>query len=208
VTGIRLFALSRSPIKLLGVITLLSIMTWLTARAGITLDFEFPNKLRQVPFLELVPVLGGCLIAALLRPRFYEWERLGERRSIVASTATVLIGIAVPVIPVLVGVLRLPREATWTYIPANVVLVTAIAFTLSALVGPAIGPPLAALAFVATCLLQNLEPALAGAIPLAKPPESEGPWIAAITATLIALAVHIHTAGASTLARRLNQNEE
>lgn len=84
---------------------------------------------------------------------------------------------------------------------------TALAFGLCALVGPAVGVPAAALAFLMVCLLQDLAPGLMAQVPLAMPPDRHGPWEAAIVLTAVAVAAQARTLGASDLAQRLVRNE-
>lgn len=206
--GIRLFVLSRCPVPLLGVLAALTALTALQPAGGIEFDYDKTGAARYLPFIELFPVLGACLVAALLRPRFHEWDRLGTWRPRVGVAATVLVGAALPVIPVLLGALRLPPQATWGYAPPNVVIVAAVAFALCALVGPAVGASLTALLFVGVCLLQDAAPAAVAFVPLAAPPATQGHWAAAIGATAVAVVVQVTTGGASGLARRSIRNQE
>lgn len=209
-TGLRLFLLSRSALGIVAFLVAMSGLAFVLWRFSVEINVDFVDRdpARQIPAAELVPVVTGCVLAAWMRPPFYEWERLGAARIGWYGTAATLVGIAAPLLPMAAAVIRLPAEATWQYIPANVLVVTAVAFVLCALLGPITGTVSALALFVAACLAQNLFPEAVGLLPLSAPPSRQGTWLAALVAVVIAVVIQLRTRGASTWSRQWVRNED
>lgn len=205
---VRLFLSARAalPISALWVAAILICV--LFARRAIPVDYARFNESRDIPVIEFVPIVTACIVAGLLRPRMYEWERLAIRRVGLLCGMLTLATTALAVLPVLVGATRLPDRVPWEFVPANVVTITAVAFALTALLGANTGAVLTLGVFLGACLVQNLAPAAAQVIiPLGRIEAPDPHWLAAGAACLLSVVVSAFTRGASAWSRNRIKNE-
>src|SRR5699024_3676852 len=170
-------------------------------RRAIPVDYAHFNPPRDIPVIEFVPIVTGCLVAGLLRPRMYEWERLAIRPPSVLCGLLTLASIAFATVPVYLAALRLPARVPWQFIPANVAAVTALAFILTALLGAVTGGLSTLVLFLASCLAQNLIPGIAGHIPLGNLTHPEPHWLATGLICLASALIIGITRGASAYSR-------
>ncbi|GAA4911656.1 hypothetical protein ACFPM3_10310 [Streptomyces coeruleoprunus] len=174
-----------------------------------------PEQIQRVPYVEIVAVATSIATAWLLRPRFWEWERLGGGHVRVHAAAVALVGLLLPLLPAAVAVLRLPPETRpWLVLPP-VLLFSALTFAATALVGPVGGGLLSLLAVAGGAVVLNLQPGAARVLPVSyaggqghRLPGMPYWWLGPLLMTAAALAVHATTAGATTWSRRLLRNEE
>lgn len=204
--GLRLFLSARVALPVSALWLAAAGVCVLQARRAIPVDYAWPNPARDIPVIEFAPIVTGCMVAGLLRPRMYEWEHLATRRVGALCGALALVSTALATVPVLLGATRLPAGVPWHYIPANVVTTTALAFALTALLGATAGGVVTLLLFLGACLAQNLVPDIAWLIPLGQP-ESPEPrwWAAAMCLATVAVVGRTRGAGAWSQARINNE---
>ncbi|WP_253864784.1 hypothetical protein [Prauserella halophila] len=184
-------------------------MSLLFARRAIPVDFARFHEARDLPIIEFVPIVTACIVAGLLRPRMYEWEHLATRRVGLLCGMLTLATTAIAVLPVLVAATWLPERVPWEFVPANVVIITAVACALASLLGATTGAVLTLLVFLGGCLVQNLAPEAAQVvIPLGRIEAPDPHWLAAGIACLLSAAISVYTRGASRWSRSRTRNED
>ncbi|GII94332.1 hypothetical protein [Sinosporangium siamense] len=193
-----------------------SVVAFLAARYAIVVDVFGPAvRAPRVPVIEVVAVATSVAVAWLLRPRFWEWEKLGGAHVRRLAAGTALAGMLLPLLPVCAGVVRVPGDArAWLLLPA-VALLSAVTFAGAALAGPVFGGLLSAAVLFGGAVLVNLQPGAAHLLPIAyatgrglQVPLLPGWWLAAPVAVALAVAVHALTCGASARSRRLSREDE
>ncbi|MFV2117799.1 hypothetical protein ACE14D_04865 [Streptomyces sp. Act-28] len=192
------------------------VLAYVGATTAIVIDLAGrPDQAQRIPYIEITAVATSIATAWLLRPRYWEWERLGGTRVRWYSAGTALVGILLPLLPAGAGVLRLPEDTDpWLVLPM-VLLLSALTFTGTALVGVVGGGLLSMTALFAGAMVLNLQPAAAHVLPISyatgqghQSPHLPGWWLVAPLVVLLAMAVHAMTAGATARSRRLFRNEE
>lgn len=156
-----------------------------TAHVVMPIDLRFPHDPREVPIIELVAVLFAAVGTALARPRMAEWEKLAAPRVIPAACAHVLLLAALAATIAPVAALRLPDGVPWHYIPANAVVIAALAALLCATLGPLAGSTTTVALFMVATGIQNLT---TWPVPLAEPDHPTLPLAVPALALAVALA--------------------
>ncbi|WP_199430870.1 hypothetical protein [Qaidamihabitans albus] len=206
--GLRLFLSARAALPISALWVLATLVSLLFARRAIPVDYARFDEARDIPIIEFVPIVIACIVAGLLRPRMYEWERLAIRRVGLLCGMLTFTTTAIAVLPVLLATTRLPDRVPWEFVPANVVTITAVAFALASLLGATTGAVLTLLVFLGACLVQNLAPAAAQVIiPLGRIEAPDPHWLAAGTACLLSVVITAYTRGASAWSRSRIKNE-
>ena len=198
----RLFLAARAAFPISTVWIAVSVVSVVFARRAIPVDFARFHAPRDIPIIEFAPIVAGCIVAGLLRPRLYEWERVAIRPvGLLCGLLTVAMT-ALSTLPVLLGASRLPEQVPWEFVLANVVTVTALAFAMTALLGATTGGILTLSLYIAACIAQNLWPRLAQTFPLGRIEDPDPHWTAALVVCLVAAGCTAYTRGASTWSHR------
>jgi hypothetical protein len=172
-----------------------AILAALAARIVIPMDLAVFDPPRDIPVIELLAVAFGGVTAGLTAPRLVEWEKLGTARVAVWSALGVVAVTALAVLVVFAGVAVLPAGTPWQYIPANVVVFTALAYVSRVVAGPITAPVLTLLLFVGCCVVQNTLPDVGAWLPLARPNGPSLPVVIPVVALGLAVAVAAYTRG-------------
>lgn len=208
-TALRLVVLARRVPLLSVVVAAMTGLAWLFYRDAIEIDLDISPfaPTHTIPVPELIAVVTGILGAAVTRPRFWEWERLGGLRTRVVAVALAALVIAAPLLPALVGVHTLPDGVAWSWLVSNVLTMSATTLLLSAVLGPALGGGAGLAGYVGIALVDNLVAGARPLLPLAAHPAEHGKWLPPLILIPVALLVHAYTRGLSTWAHRLDHNE-
>lgn len=189
---------------------------YLGATTAVVIDLAGgSDRAQRIPYVEIVAVATSIATAWLLRPRFWEWERLGGGRVRGHAAVTALVGMLLPLLPAGMAILRLPVETRpWLVLP-SVLLFSALTFTATALLGVIAGGLLSLGALLGGAVVLNLQPAAALLLPISyadgqghQEPSMHYWWFAAPLMVVMAMAVHAATVGATGWSRRLLRNEE
>lgn len=193
------------------VLAIAAALCWRWGDATIVLDFAHPRRGRTVYFAEVFGVVTGATLAVVLRPRMIDCERLGGLRTRVVAAAFAAGGIVAAIVPVAAAVPSFVEQSPWQYMLPNILTLTALAFTLAALVSPVVGSSGALLAFATVAVLQNVAPAITNRLPFGQMVE-QGTWFdgmvwsASISVCIISVATHFATYGLTGGARNLARN--
>lgn len=170
--------------------------------------YDWPYEEQRIPVEELLLVCAAMCGALLLRPRFWEWERLGGGRTRVRAALVALVGMLLPVAAAVAVLSTIGPGASHPWLMVtNVLLASAGVYALAPLVGPTRSGLLVLAGIFAGAALCNMVPELARVTPYAYV-HSDGwtlpsalswqvmPVLGAV-AGLAAVAVHASTHGAS-----------
>jgi hypothetical protein len=207
-TGLRLLALAHRGRELAGVLLVMTVLSWLAYGGAFDIQMTLLNPPHKITYLELIAVVTAILNAALCRPRFWEWERLGAGRTRIAAGGFALLGILHPLVPLMAGASRLPGTVRWGWLVSNVLTIGAVTFVLSALIGAALAGGLVLTLYFAEAVVDNLAHGAAPYLPLASYHDQTPRWPLTILLCLVAVALAVYTHGTSTWAHRLARNEE
>lgn len=147
----------------------------LVAAAGVVLAggvtvFEItidPIQLpRFTPIWEIIPVLLGMYLPALLAPRLATWELSGLARLRMRAGVTAVLGALLPALIPWLAHLRLPTDARWWDISCNVVFFAATSFLATAWLGTLAGPTVALVGYFLAVVMQQILPAAAVHLPV------------------------------------------
>ena len=172
-----------------------------TGRRAIEIDLstEFPPT--KLVMVELCVILAATLLAIITRPRFWEWDRTAttlRSRAVAATAATA--GILLPALCVPAVVPWLPDNATWTWVLANALVLSATIQLLSPLLTPLFAGTVTTVLWFGGGLVTNLAPDVW--LPLATYRDPDGEWIAAAAIAAAAILFHARTCGITTWAHR------
>lgn len=184
-----------------------SALSWAVGDSAITIDLSIRHPPQKLPAVELFALVTAILAAALLRPRFWEWERLGGSRTKLVATGVATLGMLTPLAPVLTGVLRVPDGTPWVWLLSNALILGAAMFALSALFSPALGGGALIAGYFSHAVIANLVGRDSDYLVLTGYPGPSGNWFLAITAALAAAAIYGGTHGSTSWAQRLTRNE-
>ncbi|WP_144311868.1 hypothetical protein [Actinopolyspora erythraea] len=207
-TTVRLVLLARRVPLLLVILVAVTGVSYTFYRTAINVDlgvnpFAQPHK---IPTPELIALVTGVLASAVLRPRCWEWERLGGIRVRVLAVVLAAAAIALPVLPALVGEHTMPAEVELGWILPNTLTMGGFTLLLSALVGPPLGGAVSITGYFALALTDNLFADAEPYLPLAVYPAQHGKWIPALCLVSTSLVAHFVTRGLSSWAYRLERN--
>ncbi|GAA2669701.1 MULTISPECIES: hypothetical protein [Actinosynnema] len=103
---------------------------------------------------------------------------------------------------VALGALRLPEGTPWTWVACNALLYSALAFTLSPLVGAGAAAGITLVLYFAVGAAHNLWPGVVNAIPVSPYPGPGTHWSSALALAAVAVATHVRTRGSTAWAQR------
>jgi hypothetical protein len=200
---VRIILTSRSIHLFLGLLTGLAALSFALGGNALVIELTSIHPKNRLPYPELCAVLGGVLGAMVLRPRFWEWDRLGARRVAVLSGLCAAVGMSAPLLLVVIGASRLDAGVPWSWAAANALVFCALAFGLAPFigVGPAGGATI--VLYFAVGVLNHLVPAAHNVLPVVAYPGPSGRWWVAGTLALAAVGAHIYTRGATGWAHRV-----
>jgi hypothetical protein len=204
---VRALLVSRRARAYAAVIAALALLSLVLGRTGVLINLEIRRPDVRLPFSEICAVLAGACGAVLLRPRFWEWDRVGTSRAAVVASACAVVGILTPVLVVAVGATRLPDDFAVAWRLSNAVVLCAVTFLAAPFLGSAVASALVVLLYFVHGLVNNLWLDL-GFVPITRFPETGTHWLAALALTAGAAAVHYRTRGASAWAQRTFSRDE
>lgn len=178
--------------------------------AGVTV-FEItidPIQLpRFTPIWEIIPVLLGTYLPALLAPRLATWEMSGLVRLRLRAGVTAVIGALLPALIPWLAHLRLPADARWWDISCNVAFFAATSFLATAWLGPLAGPIVGMVGYFVAVVIQQMLPEAAACLPVSGASTNLTPHPgAALLALVLAGAAWFATLGQSQFARSMQRN--
>jgi len=169
-----------------------------TGPRAVELDSAFPPT--KLVLVDLCVIVTATLLAILTRPRFWEWDRIapGARPHVVAGVvAAVTIGLSVLCVPAVVP--WLPAGASWTWVLANALVLSATVHLAAALSAPLLAGALTLALWFAAGVTANLAPHVW--LPLAYYRDPDGRWGVAALLVVLAVAVHAVTCGVARWSR-------
>jgi hypothetical protein len=189
------------------VIAVMSGLSWLFGLTAINVDLSILDPPTKIPGVELVALVTAMVVAALVRPRFWDWERLGGSRTRLVAGGVAAIGIALPLVPVFVGVIRLPSDAAWAWLVPNALILAGVMFGLSALISPALAGGVVILGYFAITVATAVDRSMTAYSPLVFYPGPGGNWPIAAAVVTAAVLGYGYTHGSTSWARRWTRNE-
>ncbi|GAB3449000.1 hypothetical protein [Actinophytocola sediminis] len=175
----------------------------------IDLSARFPPT--KLPVVELCTILSATLLAILMRPRLWEWDRIaagGHRPTRPRAVAAVAAGagIMLPVLCVPAVVPWLPAETSWGWVLANALIMSATVQLLTPLLSPLAAGGLAVLAWLSCGLVLNLAPQVW--LPVSTHRDPDGNWTLVTVLTIAAIVLHARTCGRTAGAHRVFGKEQ
>lgn len=170
-------------------------------RRAIEIDLSATFPPTKVVVVELCAVVTATLLAILTRPRFWEWDRIarGARPRVVAGTVSALaITLSALCVPAVVP--WLPGNASWTWVLANALVLSATSLLLTPLLTPLLAGAATVVLWFGAAVVTNLAPGVW--LPLADYRDQSGHWGVAAVLVVAAVAVHAGTCGMAAWARR------
>lgn len=172
-----------------------------TGRYAMEIDLSARFPPTKIVLVELCVIVTATLLALLTRPRFWAWDRIanGTRPHVVAGTvaaATILLStLCVPAV-----VPWLPASASWTWVLANALVLSATVQLVTALLNPLLAGALTLVLWFCGAIATNLAPHIW--LPLAYYRDQNGRWLAAAVLVAVTITVHIGTCGTTAWAHR------
>lgn len=214
----RVLQARQAPAVLL-VTLVLAVLAWFFGRLAIPIKFAAGSVPHRVPLAELIALVCAILIGFLTRPRLWHWERLGGARIRLMAAVTAVVGIILPLAPLLASVSTLPTGVRWAWLVANVLILAAAVQIVAPLLGPLLGGGVVLLLYFGYAVLDTTLPGLEPYLPLTAysglvlpPPGMELPeppahWMLAVVLGILAIAINTATRGATHWAIQLGNNE-
>ena len=173
-----------------------------TGRRSLEIDLSARFPPTKMPVVELCTILAATLLAILMRPRFWEWDRLaaegGRSRAVAASAA--LAGIALPALCVPAVVPWLPPSTPWGWVLAHALLLSSTVQLLAPLLSPLAAGGLAVLSWLSCGLTMNLAPHVW--LPISSYRDPSGNWILVAVLIVAGIVLHTRTCGRTAWAHR------
>ncbi|MFG3702317.1 hypothetical protein ACGF5C_31185 [Micromonospora sp. NPDC047620] len=204
---LRVILTSRRVVIYLATIVLLSAVSWLLGKTGILINLAFPRPQIRLPYPEICAVLGGALGAVILRPRFWEWDRVASGRASIVAAAFALFGSVAPAVIVTAGALALPAGSPVAWRICNAVVMCAVIFLCSPYLGGAVTGAAAIVLYFAHGLVNNLWHNLSF-VPITRLPNHNTHWITASALIALAGIAHYRTRGATAWSQRMFARDE
>lgn len=203
--GWWLFLRARDGLPAIGLILGTTVLVLAAGYTVYELQVVGSQPARAITVWEAAPTALGAILPALLVPQMWTWERrgrLGRVRAFALGTAS--LALAVPAAVTVLARVRLPDDAPWAGIALNVVVISALAMTATALLGRVLGPLCGLGCFLLGITVQQAVPSAARWIPLTLRDRdlAAHAWVA-LAFAVVALAVWTLTLGHSRLADRL-----
>lgn len=202
---IRVVPASRSFHVAVAVTAALSLLSVALGTRAVVIHLSAAVPQNRLPFPELCAVVGAVATAAVLRPRLWEWDRVGSRRASLVSVLSALSGILLPLVILVLGSTRVPAGVPWAWQVSNYLVFAGIAFCLGPLLGPALAGGTTLVSYLGCAVVNHLVPGADEVLPATGYPGPATHWTAAGLAVLLALAVHGHTRGATRWSLRLTR---
>jgi hypothetical protein len=170
-------------------------------RYAIDLDLSATFPPTKLVVVELCAVVTATVLAIVTRPRFWEWDRIarGVRPRAVAGTVA-LSAIVLSALCVLAAVPWLPADASWTWVSANALVLSATVLLLTPLLNPLLAGAVTVVLWFGGAVVTNLAPGVW--LPLADYRDQDGHWAVAAVLVVAAIAVHAGTCGMTAWAHR------
>lgn len=182
-----------------------------TGRRSLEVDLSARFPPTKLPVVELCTILAATLLAILMRPRLWEWDRIaagGHRptrpRAVAAVAASA--GIALPALCVPAAVPWLPAETPWGWVMANALIMSATVQLLTPLLSPLAAGGLAVVAWLSYGLVLNLAPQIW--LPVSTYREPNGNWAVVTVLVIAAIVLHARTCGRIPWAHRVFAKEQ
>lgn len=177
-----------------------------TGRRSLEIDLSARFPPTKLPVVELCTVLSATLLAILMRPRLWEWERIaaGGHRPIRARTVAAVAavtGIVLPALCVPAVVPWLPAATPWGWVLANALIMSATVQLLTPLLSPLTAGGLAVLAWLSYGLVLNLAPQVW--LPVSTFRDPDGNWMLVTVLIIAATVFHARTCGRTARAHRI-----
>ncbi|GGP34671.1 hypothetical protein GCM10010185_01680 [Saccharothrix coeruleofusca] len=160
------------------------------------------NRANRLPYSELCAVVAASTGTWLLRPRFWQWDRVGTRRAAVVAATCAVVGTLAPQLIVVAGSVNLPPGTPWAWVACNALLYSALVFCLAPVVGPGPAAGATLLLYFAVAVVNNVWPTASRIIPVSPYPGPGTHWTAALVLTAAAAVVHARTRGATAWTQR------
>jgi hypothetical protein len=165
-----------------------------TGRRSLEIDLSAQFPPTKMPVVELCTVLSATLLAILMRPRFWEWDRL-------AAGGIVLPALCVPAV-----VPWLPAGTPWGWVLANALLLSTTVQLLTPLLNPLAAGTLTVLSWLSYGLTMNLAPHVW--LPIATYRNPDGNWTVVGVLVIAAIVLHTRTCGRTAWAHRQFAKEQ
>ena len=125
---LRIILTSRRLAVYLATTALLAVLSWFLGRTGILINLAFFRPQIRLPYPEICVLLAGALGVVVLRPRFWEWDRVATRRASVIAAALAVVGSCVPALSVTAGAAALPAHSPVAWRVSNAIVICAVIF--------------------------------------------------------------------------------
>jgi hypothetical protein len=203
----RVVLLSRSVHRAVAVAVVLWVVAAATGRRSLEIDLSARWPPAKLPVVELCVVLGATLLALVMRPRFWEWDRTsGARRPRVVAAASAVMGIVLPVLCVPAVVPWLPVNTPWMWVLANAVILSSVVHLLAPLSTALVGGGVVLLSWLGLGVVMNVAPGVW--VPLSSYQDPEGHWALAAVLSVAAVTIHMRTCGRTAWAQRRHSKEQ
>lgn len=184
----------------------------LVSLRALIIDLSQVHPPVKLGYIEIELLIVAITAAFLLRPRFWEWQKLGGLRTRLAAAGVAALGIAAASAPVFLVVMQAPAYAPQAWVVSNVITIVASVFALSALISPALAGGTALVAYFACAVVFNTVGGAGRFLPLGyytgQGVLPHAHWLVASFLVLAAVALHFATHGSTAWAQRLSRNEE
>ena len=170
-------------------------------RAALEIDLSPTFPPTKIVMVELCAIVAATLLSIVVRPRFWEWDRVargGRARALAGVVAAGVIGLAA--LCVLVVGPWLPSGATWGWVFANAFVLSALVVLLTPFVSALFAGGVTLVLWFVAAVTANLAPATW--LPLAYYRGQEPSWWVAVGLVVLAVGVHVCTCGMTAWAHR------
>jgi hypothetical protein len=177
------------------------VLAAITGRRAIEIDLSASFPPTKLVLVELCVIMTATLLAILTRPRFWEWDRIagGHRPRVLAGTvAAATIALATMCVPAVVP--WLPASASWTWVLANALVLSAMVQLLAPVLSSLLAGALTLVFWFASAVTTNLAPNVW--LPLANYRDPDGRWVVAALLAVAAISVHAGTCGTTAWTHR------
>lgn len=173
-----------------------------TGRRSLEIDLAARFPPTKMPVVELCAILSATVLAILMRPRLWEWDRLaaGGRRSRAVAAGAGFAGIVLPALCVPAVVPWLPPATPWSWVLANALLLSSTVQLLAPLLSPLAAGGLAVLSWLGYGLTMNLAPHVW--LPISTYRDPDGNWTVVAVVVIATIVLHTRTCGRTAWAHR------
>lgn len=186
-------------------VLLTTVAMWVLAaiigRRAIEIDLSPTFPPTKLVVVEVCVVTTATVLVILMRPRFWEWDRIarGARSRVMAGVVAVAaIVLSASCVPAVVP--WLPADASWTWVLANALVLSATVTVLAPLINPLLAGVVTAVLWFGGAVTRNLAPEVW--LPLADYRDQDGHWAVAAALVVVAVTVNAGTCGLTTWAHR------